>query len=418
MQNDLAGFLSNLIARTSGVRRLLILRGFHLLMSLFAAFIRMGPSTAAAKEVSRLRFELIDNRVFVPATVNGRGPFAFILDTGAPGWFMSQELARNLRIAPSSHKPISGAGEGSSAAEALRIDAIDIGGAHFENQQALATAFGPINQVIGFRAVDGIVGTPVFERFTVDLDFQTKTLSLVDARLSDSRDGAITVPFEFYQGIPCVDGRIAGIAGRFIIDLGDRSSLTLFGPFWRAHSLDKVFAPTITALTGYGIGGPIRALVARVSTVEFGAARANSVITRLSLQKSGAFADPAIAGSIGLGMLRRFHVTFDYARKRMLLVRGPDYANADRYDRAGMWIAPVPAGFQIYDVITGGPAAKSGLVGGDTIVAIDNGPASAWDIFKLRARLADPHARNSMSIVYRRAGGSNTATTLRLRNLL
>jgi len=98
----------------------------------------------------------------------------------------------------------------------------------------------------------------VFDAYVVDLDFARSRVRFLSPAGYAAPAGATVIPFELYQTIPVVNGEIAGIKGRFLIDLGDRSSLTLFGPFWRAHHLERVFAPGIVAITGYGLGGPVK----------------------------------------------------------------------------------------------------------------------------------------------------------------
>jgi hypothetical protein len=44
-----------------------------------------------------IAFEWIDNRIFVPVTINGEGPFHLILDTGA-NLAVSPEVARAERV--------------------------------------------------------------------------------------------------------------------------------------------------------------------------------------------------------------------------------------------------------------------------------------------------------------------------------
>lgn len=366
----------------------------------------------------RVPFQFIDNRIFIPVSLNGQGPYSFVLDTGSSDWDVSHEIAGQLGLEPEGTQTIWGAGEGKVESNTLHVAETGVGSARFRNQLFDSTDFSILNRVIGFTHFDGIAGVPVFRSYAVGIDFDRGFVQLMAPAAYTPPAGAIRVPFTTPDGsTPLVSGRIVGVAGNFIVDTGDRSSLTLFGPFWRAHGLDKKLAPTLNALTGYGVGGPIRGLIVRVPHFEFGGAQANDVVARLSLQKSGGFADPFIAGSIGSGLLRRFHVTFDYAHKQIVLQPGAGFAKPDRFDRAGLWLGRGAAGFEIYDVIADGPAAHAGLRTGDTIVAVDGKPISHIDLFALRARLADPRAGNIVSVAYRR-GKTDAKAKLSLRDLL
>jgi hypothetical protein len=58
-------------------------------------------------------------------------------------------------------------------------------------------------------------------------------------------------------------------------------------------------------MTGYGVGGPIQSIVGRPSGFSIGELAVPAPVTRLSLQKSGAFASANYAGSIGMGILKQ-----------------------------------------------------------------------------------------------------------------
>ena len=376
----------------------------------------LSNQAASARPAIRLPFQLLDNRVFIPVSLDGHGPCSFILDTGSSEWGLSQELARRLRLKAETRESISGAGEGKDSAETLHVETVTVGTARFRHQLFYASDFASLSTVIGFRHFDGVAGEQVFAAYAVDVDFGSRHVTLTAPQEFTPPAGAIVVPFEFDKdSMPMVQGSIEGHPGQFVVDLGDRSSLTLYGPFWRVHHLDAVMAPQLKALTGYGVGGPIYGLFVRAGAFTFGDAHVKNIVTRLSLQKSGAFADPKIAGSIGVGVLKNFRVIFDYTRKRMVLV--PVRTKGDAFDRSGLWLGPAPGGFRVYDVIADSPAGGAGLQVGDIVTAIDGKPATQIDVFDLRRRLADPEAPSSIALSYCRRAACHVAK-LGLRDLL
>ncbi|MEJ1969368.1 MAG: aspartyl protease family protein [Rhizomicrobium sp.] len=372
-----------------------------------------APARAAPVDIP---FTLVDNRVFVPAMLNGTGPFQLLLDTGADTGGLSLGTLRAIGARPEGRRRIGGAGEGTDAAVKTHVASLRIGPAEFRNLPMIGENFGALNDVIGFTRFDGIAGQAVFRRYVVGLDFAASRLTLIEPKAFRAPPGAIAVPFVFYQDfMPLVRGTVAGIRGRFIVDLGDRSSLTLFGPFWRTHHLDNSLQPGLEALTGYGVGGPIRGIVVRVPAFAFGAATAKGIVARLSLQASGGFADPHIAGSIGTGVLRHFRVFIDYAHAKLWLLPRPQMP--DRFDRAGLWLGRHGAQFEVFDVIAGGPAEIAGLRTGDIVTAIDRRRVETLDLFKVREHLRDPAVDDPLLFDYVRHGKPGQAT-ISLRDLL
>ena len=382
-----------------------------------AALLVLGLAPAAARAaVADVHFRLIDNRVFVPAMLNGRGPYELVLDTGADTGGVSLAVMAEIGAKAEGRERAGGAGEGKDVVFKTHIAALRIGRAEFRNLPAIAQTFGALNDVIGFTRFDGIAGQEIFRRYIVDIDFARQRLKLIEPKDFREPAGAIAIPFTYYDGfIPLVRGTVAGVRGKFIVDLGDRSSLTLFGPFWRAHQLDDKLGPGVEALTGYGVGGPIRGIVVRVPGFGFGTATAKGIVARLSLQKSGGFADPHIAGSIGTGVLKHFRTVIDYPHNRFLLV--PATPEPDRFDRAGLWLGRHGAQFEAFDVIAGGPADIAGLRKGDIVTEIDRSKVETLDLFAIREKLRDPGYNEPVLIDYLRGGRPGQAS-VRLRDLL
>jgi Aspartyl protease/PDZ domain len=348
-------------------------------------------TAAAAGSTISSPFTLVDNRVFVPATVDGKGPYSFVLDTGVDGWAVTTSVAHELAIAPGKAEQITGAGEASETMHELTLRGVDFGGLSFADQPALSADFSGLDAVIGFRHFDGVAGKPVFDAYVVDLDFARSRVRFFPPAEYSAPAGAKVIPFELFEdSIPVVDGEIAGVKGKFLVDLGDRSSLTLFGPFWRAHHLDRVFGPGIIAITGYGVGGPVNAEVVRVPEFTMDGVRVRGIVARLSLQKGGDFDTSALAGSIGTGVLKRFNVIFDYPRQRILLRQQPGRDVADEADRSGLWLGRSGSGFEVLDVVQNSPAAQSGIKKGDIVTAIDGIPTSRLDLFATREALKFP----------------------------
>ena len=73
------------------------------ILGIASMLVEISPTFAAGTPDTDLPtiipFELLDNRVFLPLSVNGRGPYVFILDTGAgDGSSMSLTLFKLLSL--------------------------------------------------------------------------------------------------------------------------------------------------------------------------------------------------------------------------------------------------------------------------------------------------------------------------------
>ena len=107
--------------------------------------------------------------------INGRGPYKFILDTGASGCCVSKELANQLGIQSKKSKPATGA-NGSFPAKEGKLGVISIGRAVRRNLEASIFSFDTLRKVD--ESIEGIVGYNFLNRYIVTIDYERNELAL------------------------------------------------------------------------------------------------------------------------------------------------------------------------------------------------------------------------------------------------
>lgn len=129
--------------------------------------VALAVVPAAAAEPRRpieVPYRLTDTlHVLVRAKINGRGPYNFILDTGAPAVFVADEVGRELGLARDAR--------GWAVLDAFEIE----GGALLKNQRVrVETPFqleGMNGLGLAGAKLHGMIGYNVLARFRVELDF-------------------------------------------------------------------------------------------------------------------------------------------------------------------------------------------------------------------------------------------------------
>ena len=79
-------------------------------------------------------------------------------------------------------------------------------------------------------------------------------------------------------------------------------------------------------------------------------------LTRISLQHAGFDANRNVSANIGLGILRQFNLTFDYARQRLILERSHFFGGRDVLNRTGFRLKRDGDGSTITTVYSDSPA--------------------------------------------------------------
>lgn len=276
-------------------------------------------------------FELFDNRQMINVKINGQGPFTFGLDTGGRN-LLTPEVAEKLGLKLTGEFQTQGAGENRVTAWWTQVEKIELGEITGENQRFVVLSLEDIKNAIGFKEFDGLLGSELFRSLTTKIDFEKNEFVFTNPEKFEYKGTGEIIPFEFSGSIPQIEGEIDGLRGKIIIDTGDRSSLTLFVPFYEKNNFREKYPERKTALTGWGIGGGIPSEIIRLKKIKIGDAEISDVITRLPLVKSGAFARGDSMASIGSGLLKRFNVIFDYRNKRMILEKNKNFRYEDKFE--------------------------------------------------------------------------------------
>ncbi len=372
--------------------------------------------TAGGTATFTLPFELIDNRVFIEVRLDGKGPYRFILDTGAVA-DIGDHVAQQLGLKPEDAGEGQGVGEKQQHFGRAQIAEVQVGELRLRNVEFGVLSLDDSPQVFGAKPVDGIIGGVVFEAMVVKHDYIRRILTFTRPDKFTYSGPGMIVRFERPRQIPVVEAELDGVPGKFGVDTGARSAMLLYGPFCAQNQLQEKYGARLEGVTGWGLGGPVRSLLARAKELKIGDVRTRDLVIRLSLQKTGLTTSSAMAGLIGPDVLAQFDVTFDYARSRIIFEKNQNYGRRDSYDRAGVWMGQNGKHFTVVDVIAGGPAQDAGLKPGDTILAIDGTSTDKLVLPDVRESMRRRPVGDKVSLLLESEGKQRTAVVI-LRDLV
>lgn len=386
----------------------------------FALFLLLAATPARSAPVTTVPFHLNGTAIVLPVQIGSSDTLWFALDTGAGAGSVNQPVAERLGMDFGGQSVAQGAA-GSVESRQLKTFTMKIGAITLRNERGSAFPFVGLAPRMGHE-LDGIVGSELFRRYVVEVDYAHSTLRLYEP--SDYHYGGTgeRLPLTFTSNLPYIhaaidlsDGR--RLEGRFVIDTGSSQGVILLPLFAEQESVAATVHKTV-AMTGQAVGGLTQSLTGRLAGIELGSLRLNKPLVSISQGGPAHFAVAGSAGNVGGAILKKFRCTFDYSRSEMILEPVSDLSDPIPFDASGIVLVTQGAAFDtivVSRVIPQSPADEAGIQVGDRLVSIDGTPASDVGVTRVRERLR----RTGDSVTLAVARGAQTLTVpLRLRDLL
>ena len=309
--------------------------------------------------------------VIVDVSINGRGPFPLMFDTGAVD-AVTPETAAALGLKVEGTGTARDSGGDSVSIAFTRVATVRLGDAEMTDQSfAVLSLPRYLTDRGNRRAIAGFIGYELLTRFAVRLDYDDRTLTLRPERDFRYEGKGVRVSLTFNAKTPVVPAAADGIAGRFAVDTGSTGALTLRRAFVEDHGL-AARHPSALRIKSIGAAGPFETILMRLDRFDIAESRIDRPATRFPSIGTQGLPFTEVDGSIGYEILRQFVITFDYARSELWFERSRAFGTRTGQGGAGFQAVRMEgAGFGVTTVLPDTAAAVAGLQVGDLITAID-----------------------------------------------
>jgi len=180
-----------------------------------AAYQTATPADFAAGSTRTDRL----GRVVAPVTVNGQGPFRFIVDTGANRSALSDDLAAHLGLVPNGTDNVHSV-HGVSVAPIVNLNRIQYGDVSLNAEAVPMLSGGVLAGEQGLLGVDGMSGR------RLRMDFERNCIEIVRSDQARRLRGWSTIRGDMRFGhLVVVRGSVNGIRVHLLLDTGSDSSL-------------------------------------------------------------------------------------------------------------------------------------------------------------------------------------------------
>ena len=306
----------------------------------------------------------------VEVTIDGRGPFSFILDTGASGSVLSKALADSLKLPVLGEARVGSpvAGGTPQPGTIVSIGRLEIGGARLEGMTMVAMELG-----FGGRGpgIQGVLSPFAFHGAVVTFDFAASQVVVRRGALP-APDGRDVFGWDSTERLPTLPVDLPG-GGHVDAHLDTGSPMTLGLPTSWIERLPLAAKPESA-----GVARTVDRSFTRLSARLQGAA---TVGRHRLADPEITFAEPIRTGNVGMGFLAGFRVSVDPANRRLRLdPTPPGAAKAPRPKRYGVQFRGLEGDtLDVAGVDSGSPAAAAGVRAGDRVVAFNGKPLAGLE---------------------------------------
>ncbi len=159
-------------------------------------------------------------RMTIPVTINGQGPFAFVIDTGADRTVISRDLARTLNLPAGPPVQLHDTA-GTAQVQTVHLDTLDFGPRQASDIQAAVLERANLGAA-------GMLGIDSLRDLRVVLNFQTNTFSARPSRVEGDyipANAIIVYGRRRFGQLVLVDAMADGARIYVILDTGAQNSL-------------------------------------------------------------------------------------------------------------------------------------------------------------------------------------------------
>jgi hypothetical protein len=384
---------------------------------LFVAACRAGPThqpsqAASVKPLAILPLTSAGGMPFVPVRGDSGPDRLWLLDSGFETSVVNRRYADSLHLpayvhgqqaAPGGHTDI-------GVVPGIRLH---VGPTMFQPESLAVIDLHHVEPLIGLPYA-GILGHDFLERYVTRIDYDRQIIELFAPNTFVYSGAGRSLPVWIEADQPFALGWLYAnprtVPAKLKLDTGSLDVLGLNGSFVQQTELTQGNRRRIPA-QGAALGGKVAAYLIRLDSVTIGGFTMARPVAAYSAETERR----GDAGTVGMGLLSRFNLVFDYVRHRVILEPTTRTPRSMEYDASGLLLTSSAPGFQGITVLAvdpGSPGDAAGIQAGDSLAAIDGMSPTRLGLSGVRERFSQVNTSVQLVILHR---GKERRVVLRLR---
>lgn len=338
-------------------------------------------SETIAQNVPAVSIPLIQqgNYLFIAIKVNDTDSLQFMFDTGAEFTVINESIADNVLKGNNRNASVTG-GTGKTAARLFKKQQIKIGSIELKNIPIISI---PLNHFYTNQGIkmDGVIGQDLMDRFIIETNFDESTFKLykqenfVYAGVDESiqildvkgdKHGAIAIDLTLKNG--------KKIPGKFVLDTGSGSCLSLNIPFAEDNQVLQSMPATYTKLTYGAFQDVVTSNNGRLAAVQIGKYSFFNCTALIKNTSKGSYISKTRSGVVGNQILSRFNAVYDFMGKKLYLSPSKKFAAPFVAQANGMMVeyaGETDSRIIVKIINPNSPASKAGIKEGNEVLELN-----------------------------------------------
>lgn len=367
-------------------------------------------------------FRIIRNMIVIKVKINGKGPFNFILDTGVGMMIITDpSLVDSINVASKHIIKIHGLGEGTDA-EAYITSPLNVDIPGLVSNDVIAAILRKDRFELSNYAgipIHGLLGYEFFAKLAVKINFSDSTLNICRPKDLHPYSKSFRVPLSIEDRKPYLHATVTYPNNKqqdckLVVDIGAGHPVSIEN-LVKTNGLPEKYIP---ANLGVGLNGPINGYLCRIKSLTIGKFILKDVLTSFPDSADRIVTSVQRDGNLGIGILKRYNVIFDYADSAMYLKPGQLHNEPFEHDMSGLEYYATGQDYQhvvISRVEPGSAGDQIGLERGDEIVSVNFRAVSKMTLEEIDALFKSRDNRSILLEIFHDNRYDNVILTLKRR---
>lgn len=288
-----------------------VMKKFVPILLIFGLLILGSCNYKPESLICKIPFVMFKNQMIITLMSGNSDSLNFVFDTGNENAHIDSATAAKLKLKPFDFLHV----HCSASDRNLPIVrcSYSVNGLILPDVINTVTTFKNYSRILK-RRIDGIIGQDLYKNYTIKIDYKKK---IIEVHTNDYIYKGKGHPFYIIDRGPAIIATAVlqnkkKIMGKFIIDTGSNSSLTLSSVYTDTLNMDALIGKNKVYRTHDGCGNAHTEYEGKAKDILIGDYMLSKVPVSLTVAEGGVLAEDIYAGFIGVPILSCYDIVISY----------------------------------------------------------------------------------------------------------